>query len=113
MDTSFDYSYEVGSLYGRAYQIGVRADPDLNDIHSFAAVLFYETGSGERTEIARIDDSEHENAAQAVHIDRLYREPAARTKEYDIDVSEPFEADAYLSRRWERFAQQYETNYNE
>lgn len=98
-------------MYGRVYQIGVRADPSLNDIDSFAAVLFYEREDGNRTQIARIDDTEHDDGEGDIHIDRLYREKEAERKDHGIDVTDPFEADNYLSERWERFAQQYEANH--
>jgi hypothetical protein len=38
----FDYVYEVGSWRERSYWIGVRADPALHDVRSFAVVLFFE-----------------------------------------------------------------------
>jgi hypothetical protein len=110
--SSFAYRYDVGTLYGRVYQIGVRADPSLNDIESFAAVLFYETADGDRTEIARIDDTSHEHGEGDIHLDKLYREHGADRKDHGIDVAGPFEADHYLSERWETFAQQYETTHN-
>lgn len=109
---SFEYSYTVGKLYDRRYQIGVRADQNLNKVTSFAVVLFYSQPNGERVQIARIDDTSHEDETHAIHIDRLYREADAPRKDFDIEVDTVFEADKYLSDHWRQFAQQFKDAHN-
>lgn len=46
----FDYMYEVGSLRGTVFHVGVRADPSVDDVDSFAAVLFFELSNGSLVE---------------------------------------------------------------
>lgn len=107
--SEFAYSYEVGQYRTHVYQIGVRADPSLNTVESFAAVLFFERADGDRVEIAKIDNSEH--AQGAIHIDRYYREPDAQTKDFDIDVSTVYEADDHLAANWRRYVRHYLENH--
>lgn len=107
--SEFAYSYEIGQYRTRVFQIGVRADPSLNTVESFASVLFYERANGERIEIAKIDNSEHNHGS--IHIDRYYREPDAQRKDFDIDVSTVYEADDHLAANWRRYARLYLENH--
>lgn len=91
------------------YRIGVRAHPNLDAVESFAAVLYYEKADGERIEIAKIDDSEHD--AGAIHFDRYYRAEGAERKDFDVDVSSVFEAEKLLAENWRRYARLYERNH--
>ncbi|WP_227380949.1 DUF7718 family protein [Haladaptatus halobius] len=107
--SEFVYSYEVGQYHTRVYQIGVRADPNLNTVESFAAVLFYERANGERIEIAKIDNSEHDKGS--IHIDRYYREEGAERKDFDIGISTVYEADDHLADNWRRYVRLYLENH--
>ena len=106
--TGFDYVYEIGSWRGRSYRIGVRADPTLDDVQSFAVVLFFERADGSRVEVAKIDDVEHDEGA--VHFDRYYRAEGAERKDFDVDVASVFEAESLLAGNWRRYARIYEQN---
>lgn len=106
---SFDYSYEVGQYRGRPYQVGVRVDPSFDDAESFAVVLFFRRSDGQRVEVAKIDDTEHEQGT--IHIDRYYRTDGATTKDFSVDVGSWDEAEAYLVERWRRFAARYKANH--
>lgn len=105
----FDYTYDTGRYRHRTYQIGVRADPTLNNVESFAAVLFYEQADGKRIEIAKIDNAEHDEGK--IHFDRYYREDGAGQKDFDIDIESVFEADDRLEDNWLRYARLYEENH--
>jgi len=105
----FTYSYEIAEYRHRNYQIGVRADPSLQDTESFAVVLFYRREDGEVVEIAKIDNVEHRDGT--IHIDRHYREAGAKKKDFDIDVSSWDEAEDYLTDHWKQFADRYEENH--
>lgn len=106
--SGFDYVYEVGSLRGRVYRVGVRMDPSLNDVQSFAVVLFFERADGSRVELAKIDDAEHDDGE--VHFDRYYRAESAERKDFDIDVDSVFEAEDLLAENWRRYARIYQRN---
>lgn len=106
---SFTYSYRIGLYRHRTYHIGVRAEPGLNDVHSFAVVLYYEGSGGEHVEVAKVDNSAHDEGD--VHVDRYYREPSAPRKDFDVDISSLPEAERYLAENWRRFADRYERNY--
>jgi len=108
---SFTYLSDRGKYRNRTYQIGVRADPTLNNVKSFAVVLFYERGDGERIEIAKIDNAEHEEGE--IHFDRYYREGGATRKDFDIDVESVFEAEDRLEGNWRRYARLHEENHGE
>ena len=103
------YSYEVGTYRQHNYQIAARGDPSLNNIQSFAAVLFYPQADGDRVEVAKIDNDEHEEGK--VHIDRYYREEGAERKDFSINASTLYEAEEYLRDNWRRFADLYEENH--
>lgn len=107
--TCFDYIYDAGVYRNRTYQIGVRADPTLNNVESFAVVLFYEQADGKRIEIAKIDNAEHEEGT--IHFDRYYREEGAPRKDFDMDIESVFGAEDYLGDNWQRYARLYEENH--
>lgn len=109
MTDTFTYSYEIARYRHRNYQIGVRAEPSLEDTESFAVVLFYRREDGVVVEVAKIDNAEHREGT--IHIDRHYREEDAKRKDFDIDVSNWMEAEDYLSERWKQFADRYEENH--
>lgn len=106
---TFAYNYEVGTYRSRTYQIGVRIDPSLNDIQSFAVVLFYESSDDNRIEIAKVDDTEHEEGT--IHFDRYYREGEAETKDFEVEVHSVFEAEDLLEENWRWYARCYEENH--
>lgn len=107
--STFTYYYHVGTYRGREFQIGVRAEPNLNVVESFAVVLFYERSEGEHVEVAKIDDNEHEEGT--VHFDRYYRVDDAEIKDFDIEVDSVFEAEDLLEENWRRYARLYEKNH--
>lgn len=67
---TFTYRHELGQYRERTDYRGIRAQPSLNDVHSFAVVLYSEQPAGEFVEIAKIDNSSHE--AGDIHVDRYY-----------------------------------------
>ncbi|WP_425499007.1 DUF7718 family protein [Halobium salinum] len=108
MQSEFAYTYEVGVFRHRPYQIGVRADPSLNDVDSFAVVLFFEQKDGIRIEIAKIDNSEHDRGE--IHLDQYYRSDPTK-KDFTIEVDSVYEADDFLEQNWLRYAQLYDRNH--
>lgn len=116
-DFSYDYHYEVPeSPYGRAYFIGVRADPRLQTPDSWAVLLFWQRADGTVVEVARIDNKEHRrDDGEGAHLHRWYREVEMHGRDYDIPVSSWEEADEWLSNgeRVQRFAQQYENTHGD
>jgi hypothetical protein len=107
--STFTYRHNVGTYRGQEFQIGVRVEPNLNIVESFAVVLFYELSEAEHIEIAKIDDSEHEEGA--IHFDRYYRADNAESKDFDIEVDSVFEAETFLEENWRRYARLYEQNH--
>lgn len=107
--SEFEYTYDTGKYRNRTYRIGVRADPTLNNVESFAVVLFYEQADGKRIEIAKIDNTEHEEGV--IHFDRYYRAEGAERKDFDIDIESVFEAEDRLEDDWLRYARLYEENH--
>lgn len=101
----FAYLYELNRVRGTVFQIGARADPSLDNPDSFAVILFFELADGTVVEVAKVDNTEHESGT--IHVDRYYRDHGAETKDFDVDIDGLYEADAYLERNWERFAQAY------
>lgn len=113
--SAFTYTYGTGRLRGIKHEIGVRHDPDVNDVESFAAVLFFTMRDGRRVEIAKVDDSEHDDANADVHIDRYYREVGADVKDFDpdADIENWVDAEDYLRENWKWFARTYLQNHGE
>lgn len=108
----FTYTYGTGRLRGTKFEVGVRHDPTIDDVESFAAVLFFTMSGGRRVEIAKVDDSEHD-ADAVVHVDRYYREIGAEIKDFapDEDVDDWVDAEDYLRENWKRFASTYVRNH--
>lgn len=109
MTGQFDYLHEAGTLRGVVFHIGVRADPTLNDVSSFAAVLFFRKSDGTDIEVAKIDNTEHREGK--IHIDRYYREEGADEKDFTVDIDEAWDADKYLEDNWQHFARTYLDNH--
>lgn len=105
----FAYVYDVGVYRGRTYQIGVRAEPSLDAISSFAAILFFERWDGERVEVAKIDNAEHDEGR--IHFDRYYRAEGTDAKDFDVDIGSVWEAEDHLEANWLHYARTYEENH--
>lgn len=98
----FTYRYTHGEFRGRAYYVGVRADPGVYRPASFAVVLFYEDDDGEAVEVAKVDNTEHREGD--IHVDRFYRAAGAPRKDFDVNISSLPEAEAFIRQHWRRFA---------
>lgn len=109
MTSEFAYIYEIGRLRGTVFQIGARHTPSSTNVESFAVVLFFDLSDGTRVEVAKIDDSEHEEGQ--IHIDRYYREVGADDKDFDVDVEDCWEAEDMLKENWGHYAQTYLQNH--
>lgn len=108
--SAFTYQYELSSDFrGTAYSIGVRTDPSINQVESFAVILFFEKRDGTRVEIAKVDNSDHEEGE--IHIDRYYREIGAKIKTFDTSIQYYYDGEAYLRENWQRFARLYEEHH--
>lgn len=53
-------------------------------------------------EVAKVDDTEHDEGT--VHVDRYYRESGADYKDFETDIRDVWDAEAYLRENWEQFA---------
>jgi len=111
MSTSnFAYQYELAPrVRGQTYRIGVRAEPSINDVVSFAVVLFFQRRDGDRIEICKIDDTPHDEGE--IHIDRYYRERGAPIKTFDTSIAGYVEAETYMRTNWQRFARLYDDHH--
>ena len=108
--SEFAYSYNLTpKIRGRVFSIGVRADPSLNTVKSFAVILFFRRRDGRRIEVAKVDTAPHD--AGRIHIDRYYRELGADIKQFDTGIDDWVDAEAYLKANWQRFARQYCDNH--
>jgi hypothetical protein len=105
----FDYLFEAGTLRGIVCQIGARADPSVNNVNSFAVILFFELSDGTVVEVAKVDDSPHKKGT--IHVDRYYRAKGADTKDFSVSISTIWEADEYLDNNWKRFVRTYIDNH--
>jgi len=111
MTGQFDYLHEAGTLRGVVFHIGVRADPTLNAVDSFAAILFFRNADGEDIEVAKIDNTEHRDGT--IHIDRYYREQGTDEMDFSVDADGVWDADKYLEDNWAHFARTYLDNHGE
>lgn len=109
MTAEFDYLHEAGKMRGIVFQVGVRADPTLDNVDSFAAILFFQKADGTVVEVAKIDNTEHDDGE--IHIDRYYREQDADDKDFTIDVDGVWEADRHLEDNWQHFGRTYLENH--
>jgi hypothetical protein len=107
----FEYQYEIGRIRSTVFHIGVRADPNLRNVESFAAILFFRLEDGTVVEVAKVDNAEHDEGT--IHVDRYYRESSARDKDFDTDIEDVYDADEYLENNWRHFAQTYLQNHGQ
>lgn len=105
----FTYYYEQGRIRDIVYHIGVRLDPDVNDVQDFAIVLFFELPSGEVVRVAKVDNSEHGEGR--VHVHRNYRERGVSVRDFDAGLSDWPEAEGYLQEHAERMVRTYIENH--
>lgn len=105
----FDYQHEAGTLRSIVFQIGVRAEPSLHNVLSFAVILFIPKEDGSIVEVAKVDNAGHDEGP--IHIDRYYREVGADVKDFDIDVDSVWEADKYIEDHWDQFARRFLENH--
>ncbi|GAB3691297.1 hypothetical protein GCM10028857_28500 [Salinarchaeum chitinilyticum] len=108
-DAQFTYDYELGELRETVFRIGARHEPSTNDVKSFAVVCYFSLDDGTRVEVAKIDDTPHDDFD--IHLDRYYRELGATVKHDDFDVENCWEAESYLREHWRRFARTYLENH--
>lgn len=106
---TFTYLYEAGEQQGTVFQIGVRADPSIHAVDSFAVVLFFEQSDGSVVEVAKIDNVDHREGK--IHIDRYYREIGAEFKDFDIRVADVWDAEEHMLANWKRFVRIYLDNH--
>lgn len=107
--SKFSYHYEIGRIGDTAFQIGARHTPSIDDVESFAIILFFGLSDGTRVEVAKIDDSEHEEGE--IHIDRYYREAETDDKDFDVEIDDHLEAEEKLKENWEHYAHTYLRNH--
>ena len=110
--SSFTYKYSTGERRGIKYEIGVRHDPSMNNVDSFAAILFFTLKDGTRVEVAKVDDSAHDGEND-IHVDRYYREVGTGVKDFDPDIDDWMEAEDHLIANWESFVDTYYQNHGE
>lgn len=107
--SDFTYVYDVGRIRDTVFQIAARHTPSSQNVESFAVILFFELSDGARIEVAKIDDSEHEEGN--IHIDRYYREIGADDKDFDVDIDDCWEAEDFLQGNWDHYGQTYLRNH--
>lgn len=103
--SDFSHTYPVATFRETQYSIGTRADPSINNVESFAVILFFSLPDGARVEVAKVDDSPHEEGD--VHVDRYYREVGAEVKHFDDDIDDWVDAEDHLTENAQRFARLY------
>lgn len=104
----FNYSYELESRRGRIYTIGVRADPGLNNVESFAVVLFFQREDGVRVTVVRVDNSAHDDGVEDdIHVDRFDRSLGSDIKQYQAEINDVYDAEEFIRRNWKQFADRY------
>lgn len=111
-DSDFTYTVSLGTHRQTTYSIGVRLDPTIDNVESFAAVLFFELQDGTRIQIAKVDNTPHRDHPP-IHVDRYYREPGRASKDFDTHIDTWMDAEAYLRDNWQRFVQTYRRNYGD
>lgn len=108
--SEFSYLYELSPpLREKTHSIGVRSDPSINNPESYAAILFFECADGTRVEVAKVDNSPHDEGD--VHVDRYYRELGAEVKDFDVDFDSWVDAERHLTDNWQRFARLYDEHH--
>ena len=111
-DSEFTYKVSLDTHRQTTYSIGVRLDPTIDNVESFAAILFFALKDGTRVQIAKVDNTLHSDQP-AIHVDRYYREPNHELKDFDTDIETWMEAEAYLRDNWQRFVRTYRRNYGD
>lgn len=107
IDTSqseFEYSYEK-RYRDRVFTIGVRTDPSINSIESWAVVLQFSLEDGTYVRIIQADNTEHEEGE--IHLDCYYREIGRDVKNFDVEFDGPFEAESHIKENFERYVDYY------
>lgn len=107
--SQFTYVYDLLRMQDIQFLIGARHTPSPNNVESFAVVLFFELSDGTRVEVAKVDDSDHDEGT--IHVDRYYRERGADIKDFDVDIDDCWEAENYLTEQGEQFARTYLRNH--
>lgn len=109
--TASEYTrdYPAVTIRQHSFRIGVRLDPSEYDVESFAAILFLPREDGSQVEVAKIDDSPHEQGD--IHIDRFYRSEDAELKDFDIDVDDCWEAEQHLCEHAQQYARRHLENH--
>lgn len=95
---NFDYQYEVDRIKSTVFHIGVAADPVLRNYDNFAVILYFQKDDGTVVEVAKVDDTEHDEGE--IHVDRYYRERRAGDKDFDVDIENVYDAEEYLRDNW-------------
>lgn len=108
-NSDFTYVYDQDRIQDIPFFVGARHSPNTNNVESFAVILFFELSDGTRVEVAKVDDSEHDEGT--IHVDRYYREVGADVKDFDVDVSDCWEAENHLTENSQRMAQTYLRNH--
>lgn len=108
--SEFEYLYQTGKRRGVQYNIGVRVDPTIDNVESFAVTLFFKLKDDRVVHVVRVDDSAHSGRPD-IHADRFYRELGAEVKDFEVNVDTYYEAEDYIRENWERFADHYHDNH--
>lgn len=112
--SDFTILYEVGRRRGRGYNIGVRVDPSLNNVKSFAVVLFFQSDDGTRVPVVRVDDSSHGDGVEKdAHVDRYDRSASSAVKEYDASIESWEDGIDYIEDNWKLFSDRYHDYHGE
>lgn len=99
------YEAQVGRIRDRRYFLRVSAEPSLNDVRSFAVVLYYRDSTLEQTvQVACIDTSHG-----YTHIDKLYAE-RQETEPLEVDVWGAYD---HLESNWRRYARLHRSNHEQ
>ncbi|SEP29156.1 hypothetical protein SAMN05216388_10674 [Halorientalis persicus] len=107
--SEFTYEYDAETVRDTQFLIGARHTPSTNNVESFAVILFFELSDGTRVEVAKVDNSEHDEGT--IHADRYYRETGAEIKDLDVDVSDCWDAEDWLLDNAQRFCRTYLENH--
>lgn len=108
-DSDVTYDYDVGRKRGTIFRIAARHTPNTNCVESFAVILYFPLSDGTWVEVAKVDDTEHDEGE--IHVDRYYRELDADIKSFAVDVDGCWEAEKYLSDHWGHMARTYLDNH--
>lgn len=110
VQSDFSYTYTATERRGINYIIGVRLDPNANNVESFAVILFFRLPEGTDVEVCKVDNSQHEGE-QNIHVDRYYREEGAEIKDFNVDLGDWHGAEEYLCENADKFVDTYYDNH--